>query len=126
MTTFAPSSNIAELQESATIAVSARAKALRAAGRAVIDLSAANEDLESILALIGLLDEYVCVSNTNVHLRAAQGAACRVLVPNPPEFRWGAEGAESPWFPGTRVYRQAPDGGWDAALAALAAELPAK
>jgi aspartate aminotransferase len=44
MTAFAPSANIAELQESATIAVSARAKALRAAGRAVIDLGAGEPD----------------------------------------------------------------------------------
>jgi aspartate aminotransferase len=44
MTTFAPSANIAELQESATIAVSARAKALRAAGRDVIDLGAGEPD----------------------------------------------------------------------------------
>src|SRR5690348_4291852 len=41
---YSPSSNVAELQESATIAVSARAKALRAAGRAVIDLGAGEPD----------------------------------------------------------------------------------
>ena len=41
---FTTSPNIAELQESATIAVSARAKALRAAGRAVIDLGAGEPD----------------------------------------------------------------------------------
>lgn len=41
---FTPSPNVAELQESATIAVSARAKALRAAGRAVIDLGAGEPD----------------------------------------------------------------------------------
>src|SRR5689334_24443385 len=39
-----PSTNIADLHESATIAVSARAKALRAAGRAVIDLGAGEPD----------------------------------------------------------------------------------
>ena len=44
VTTFAPSANIAELRESATIAVSARAKALRAAGRPVIDLGAGEPD----------------------------------------------------------------------------------
>jgi len=43
-TTYAPSPNVADLQESATIAVSARAKALRAAGRAVIDLGAGEPD----------------------------------------------------------------------------------
>ena len=42
--TFAPSENIAQLRESATIAVSTRAKALRAAGRAVIDLGAGEPD----------------------------------------------------------------------------------
>ena len=41
---FVASSNVAELQESATIAVSARAKALRLAGRAIIDLGAGEPD----------------------------------------------------------------------------------
>ncbi len=41
---YTPSPNVAELEESATIAVSARAKALRAAGRAVIDLGAGEPD----------------------------------------------------------------------------------
>jgi aspartate aminotransferase len=44
MTSYAPSTNIAELRESATIATSARAKALRAAGRPVIDLGAGEPD----------------------------------------------------------------------------------
>ena len=41
---FSSSANVAELEESATIAVSARAKALCAAGRAVIDLGAGEPD----------------------------------------------------------------------------------
>jgi aspartate aminotransferase len=45
MSPFAPSTNIAELRESATIAVSVRAKAMRAAGRAVIDLGAGEPDM---------------------------------------------------------------------------------
>lgn len=94
-----------------------------ALGRPVVDLTAANEDLETILALMGLLDDYVCVSNTNVHLRAAQGRTARVLAPHPPEFRWLAEGEASPWFPGDRVYRQTAHGAWDPALLRLTAEL---
>ena len=89
-----------------------------ALGRPVLDLTAANDDIESILALVGALDEYVCVSNTNVHLRAALGRTARVLVPHPPEFRWMAAGT-SPWFPGTAVYRQGVDGDWATALRAL-------
>ena len=44
MTAFAASTNIAELKESATLAVSARAKAMRAAGLAIIDLGAGEPD----------------------------------------------------------------------------------
>ena len=92
-------------------------------GRPAADLSACHEDLEDALALAGVIDDYVCVSNTLVHLRAAQGRGSRVLVPNPPEFRWMAGGEESPWFPGTRVYRQGRDGTWRTALAAVGRDL---
>lgn len=96
-----------------------------AAGRVVHDASALNDDLEDMLALLALLDDYVTVSNTNVHLRAMTGRTSRVLVPNPPEFRWMAEGDESPWFPGCRVYRQGSDGSWDLALRRLARDFAA-
>ncbi len=41
---FTPSANVAQLKESATIAVSARARALRAAGRTILDLGAGEPD----------------------------------------------------------------------------------
>ena len=44
---FVPSANIATLRESATIAVSARAKALRAEGRPIIDLGAGEPDFDT-------------------------------------------------------------------------------
>ncbi len=44
---FRASANVAALRESATIAVSQRAKALRAAGRAVIDLGAGEPDFDT-------------------------------------------------------------------------------
>jgi len=93
--------------------------------RPVHDLSALNGDLEDMLALVGLLDHQIGVSNTNLHLRAATGGRAHVLVPSPPEFRWMASGAQSPWFPGWPVYRQAVDGDWDEAFARLGADLAA-
>ena len=56
--------------------------------RDVHDLSAVNEDLRDALAVLAVLDDYVAVSNTNIHLRAGLGRTARVLVPNPPEWRW--------------------------------------
>jgi hypothetical protein len=82
-----------------------------------------NDDLDSMAGLLAVLDEYVAVSNTNVHLRAGLGHTSRVLVPFPPEWRWMAAGDESPWFPGCRVYRQAPERTWTSALSALRTDL---
>jgi Tfp pilus assembly protein PilF len=93
-----------------------------AAGAAVHDLSAANEELPEVLALLSVVEEYACVSNTNVHLLAGIGRAARVLVPYPAEWRWMREGA-SPWFPGVAVYREPQSRGWEAPLAKLRGDL---
>jgi len=94
-----------------------------ACGRPVADLCSTNEDLEVMLALLELIDDYIGVSNTNMHLRAAAGRPARVLVPNPAEWRWMHWGRTSPWFPAFRIYRQALDGDWSAALAGLARDI---
>jgi Tfp pilus assembly protein PilF len=96
----------------------------RLAARPVHDLSAANDDLERMTALLAVLDEYVGVSNTNMHLRAGLGSTAKVLMPHPPEFRWMIDG-DSPWFPAFRVYRQQADRSWDNALTRLAEDLQA-
>jgi len=94
-----------------------------ALGAPVLDLSAANDDLEDLLALMSLLDDYVGMSSTSVHLRAGTGRGGRILVPVPSDWRWQIEG-DSPFFPGYAVYREEP-GGWDGALAALRRDLEA-
>ena len=79
-----------------------------------------------MLALLDCLDDYLAVSNTNVHLRAMLGKTSQVMVPMPPEFRWGRKGDESVWFPGTTLHRQLPGGNWSTALAQLARALNLK
>lgn len=93
------------------------------AGAAVHDLGDVNEDLCEMLALLDVLDEYVTVSNTNVHLRAALGRSARVLVPYPPEWRWMRNEGRSEWFPDFPVYREPVTRGWAGPLARLKAEL---
>jgi tetratricopeptide (TPR) repeat protein len=94
-----------------------------ALGRQAHDFTEINEDLEDMLALLALIDEYIGVSNTNVHLRAAVGRSARVLVPCPPEWRWMHGRKYSAWFPAFPTYRQSPQGDWSAALALLRADL---
>ena len=93
-----------------------------AAGAALHDLSALNEDLPEILAMLSVAEEYVCVSNTNVHLLAGIGRGARVLVPYPAEWRWMREGG-SPWFPGCSVYREPQERGWEKPLLDLRKDL---
>ncbi len=92
-------------------------------GRAVHDFTALNDDLEQMLALLSCLDDYVGVSNTNMHLLAGIGKTARVLVPNPAEWRWLYQGDESPWFRGFRIYRQSAHLDWTPAIAALQRDL---
>lgn len=95
----------------------------KALGKQVHDLGALNEDLRAMAALLAVIDEYVGVSNANMHIRAGVQKAARVLVPFPPEFRWMHAGDESPWFPGFRVYRQTSAKDWSPGLARLRDDL---
>jgi hypothetical protein len=94
-----------------------------ALGRPVHDFTDLNEDLEGMLALLAQIDDYIGVSNTNVHLRASAGKTGRVLVPCQPDFRWKSGDRTSVWFPGFTLYRQSPGGDWQAALAELKRDL---
>lgn len=98
-------------------AISAHARA------PVHDLAELNDDLCEILAMLDVLDEYVTVSNTNVHLRAALGRRARVLVPYPPEWRWMHREGRSDWFPDFPVYREPVSRGWSEPLARLRSDL---
>jgi Tfp pilus assembly protein PilF len=89
-------------------------EALSAAlGAPVHDAAFANGDLEEILALMSVVDDYVGVSNTNTHLRAGTGGPMHVLVPHPAEWRWGLQGERSPWFPTATLERQKAGGRWE-------------
>jgi len=97
-----------------------------ALGREALDLSAVNDDLRDAVALLSLADEYVGVSNTNLHLRAGlEKSSARVLVFTPAEWRWGLQGSSTPWFPDFVLYRASSGREWSSALARLRSDLEA-
>jgi tetratricopeptide (TPR) repeat protein len=96
-----------------------------ALGAKIHDFSAANSDLDDVLALMATVDDYVGVSNTNTHLRAGVGKSARVLVPWPAEWRWTRDRARSPWFPAFPLYRARAGGDWSGAMDALRNDLSA-
>jgi hypothetical protein len=87
------------------------------------DLSPVSEDLQRLLSVLAALDDYVGVSNANVHFLAGLGKTARVLVPYPGEWRWMRRPGPSPWFPGFETYRQPRDRDWTAPLADLRQKL---
>jgi len=91
----------------------------------IIDLSSHNNSLPDMLTILSLIDEYIAVSNTNIHLCAGINKTAKILVPHPPEWRWLTSGDESPWFPRFSVYRQQTDDNWKPALETLKKDLEA-
>jgi tetratricopeptide (TPR) repeat protein len=90
---------------------------------AFYDLSDSSEDLPALLAVLAALDDYVGVSNANMHFLAGLGKTARVLVPYPGEWRWMRRPGPSPWFPGFGTYRQPRDRDWTVPLEKLRADL---
>jgi len=86
--------------------------------RKIANLAELNEDLPKMLALLSIVDSYIGVSNTNMHLRHSLGKSAHVLIPHPPEWRWMFEN-NSPWFPGFSTFRQSADNNWEVALNTL-------
>ncbi|NOT15231.1 MAG: hypothetical protein HOP21_06570 [Methylotenera sp.] len=99
----------------------------QALGTKAHDLSAFNDDLESMFALLSLVEEYIGVSNTNSHLRNLVPKHARVLL-NRPTQDWAylAHGKTSPWHKEALLYRQAFAGDWQEAMATLSTDLIAQ
>ncbi len=84
--------------------------------RPILDASPFHNQLEKMLCILQLIDEYFAVSNTYVHLRESLGKSSHIFVSNPPEWRWLSNIDKSYWQPNSKIYRQAIDGSWQDAI----------
>ncbi len=91
--------------------------------RPILNVDEYNNDLERMLCILNLLDRYIAVSNTNIHLRAGLGKQSHVLVPYPSEWRWMENGKHSHWFSKCTIYRQSKNRNWDDAIHELLEDL---
>lgn len=80
-------------------------------------------DLDEFAALVGALDLVVTVCNTTVHYAGALAKPVWILAPTVPEWRYGVGNDRLPWYPTSRIFRQATAGAWDSALDAVRHEL---
>lgn len=77
-------------------------------------------------ALIAGLSVVISADCSVANLAGAMGARLWTLISRPCDFRWGAEGTRTPWFPSARVYRQTVPGQWGDAVEGVRADLVAQ
>lgn len=84
------------------------------------------EDIEgwdrTAAAILGL-DLVVSVDTAIAHLAGALGREVWVLLSVGCDWRWGAEGDRTPWYPTMRLFRQERPGDWGPVVERLAAAL---
>ncbi len=83
-------------------------------------LAAGDVALDEYAAMVAATDLLISADTMAAHLAGAMGHPTWVLVPRVANFYWGHTGTGSPWYPNTRVFRQAGDGGWTGVGAAIA------
>jgi tetratricopeptide (TPR) repeat protein len=93
----------------------------------IIDLSAdldrgPDAFLDTAAVIAGL--DLVISSDTSVaHLAGALGRPVWTVLAASPEWRWGLERSDSPWYPTMRLFRQTTHGDWTAVVAEIAQAL---
>jgi Flp pilus assembly protein TadD len=89
----------------------------------VIDLTAQITDFADTAALMTHLDLVISVDTAAAHLAGAMGRKVWTLLPYIPDWRWGLEREDTPWYPTMRLFRQPAMGDWDSVVRRVADEL---
>jgi len=80
-------------------------------------------DFADTAALIAELDLIISVDTAVAHLTGALGRPVWTLLPFVPDWRWGLESEQTPWYPTMRLFRQPTLGNWEAVIQRVAEEL---
>ena len=91
----------------------------------VTDLRPHLTDFADTAALMAELDLIITVDTSVAHLAGALGRPVWMLLPYVPDWRWGLEKEDTPWYPSMRLFRQPRMGDWDSVIRRVAEELRA-
>lgn len=98
--------------------------ALDASG-VVLRMDAHLHNFADTAALCEQMDLVIAVDTSVAHLAGALGRPLWVMLPYVADWRWLTECADTPWYPGARLFRQPRKGDWDSAIEAVAQALAA-
>jgi tetratricopeptide (TPR) repeat protein len=87
------------------------------------DYAAGPDSFVDAAAAMHCVDLVVTTDTAPAHLAGALGCPCWVLLMHVPDWRWLIERDDSPWYPHTRLFRQAERGNWETPVHKLADEL---
>lgn len=94
---------------------------IAACGAQLIDLGSSMQHFDDAAAIVTQLDLVIAVDTAMAHLAGALGKPCWLLLPwYMTDWRWGADGTASIWYPGVvRLFRQGPAAQWGSVIADL-------
>lgn len=69
-------------------------------------------DMADTAALVESLDAVLSVDTSVAHVTGALGRPLLLMLQRCCDWRWGLEGASSPWYPSARLLRQPAPGDW--------------
>jgi tetratricopeptide (TPR) repeat protein len=91
----------------------------------VIDYTDDIQDFSDMAAFMSQLDLIISVDTAVPHLAGALGRPVWTLLAHVPDWRWGATGEKTPWYPTMRLFRQPAAGDWTSVIRQVTAELTA-
>jgi hypothetical protein len=91
----------------------------------VIDHTSHLRDFADTAAFMEELDLIISVDTSVVHLAGALGRPVWTLLQFVPDWRWGLNSLQTPWYPTMRLWRQPALGDWNSVIQQVAAELDA-
>ncbi|MDR3592043.1 MAG: tetratricopeptide repeat protein [Negativicutes bacterium] len=89
----------------------------------VFDCCGQLADFAETAGVIANLDLVIAVDTAVAHLAGAMGKKTWLLLPFKPDWRWGLDREDSPWYPTMRLFRQRQPGDWQEVLERVAAAL---
>lgn len=76
----------------------------------ICDLTMLINDFADTAALISQLDTVITIDTSVAHLAGALGMETWLMLPYVPDWRWGIQRSDCPWYPTMRLFRQKKQG----------------
>jgi len=82
----------------------------------MIDLTMLVQDFGDTAALLTQLDLVITIDTAVAHLAGSLGKETWLLVPFAPDWRWGVNRTDCPWYPTMKLFRQDHAGNWGSVI----------